>query len=116
MSANKKGHRQVRPATTPEGREQQLTAYAYNLAEKQLIEGTASSQTIQHFLKLGSTRERLEQERLRNENLYLSAKIEAAASSKRSEELYGKALRAMRQYTGQDVDDYDDEFYEGENL
>lgn len=110
MSASKKGHRSLRPATTPEGREQQLTALAYDLVERQLVDGTASSQSISHFLKAGSTRDRLEQERLQNENLYLSVKIKAVASGERMEELYSNAIDAMRQYSGQDVEEeyYDD--------
>lgn len=97
-----------RPATTPEGRENQLISLAADLAEKQLISGTASSQVITHFLKMASTREKLEQERLQRENLLLSAKVEQIASGKKIEELYEKALGAMRTYTGQDTDDYDD--------
>lgn len=99
-----------RPATTPEGRENQLVSIAVDLAEKQLREGTASAQVISHFLKLGSSREQLEQARLAQENKLLEAKIEAMASQARMEELYGKAIDAMRSYGGQEVDeepDYD---------
>lgn len=112
MSANSKGRKPLRRAGTPEGREQQLTALAYDLAERQLIDGTASSQTLSHFLKAGSTRERLEHERLLNENLYLSAKIEREASGRRSEEMYEEALRAMRTYqTGEEYDVDNGEYY-----
>lgn len=89
-------------ATTPEVREQQLVAAAYDLAEKQIHEGTASAQVITTFLKLGTTRERLEQERLAHENELLVAKKEAMAASARVEELYLGALNAMRSYQGQD--------------
>jgi hypothetical protein len=75
---------------------------AVELAEKQLREGTASAQVITHFLKLGSTREKLEQERLSGENKLLEAKIESMASQKRVEELYSAALNAMRTYAGQE--------------
>lgn len=105
MSEKKKRVR--RPATTPEGREQQLISLAADLAERQLEEGTASAQVITHFLKLGSTRERVEQERIMNDNLLLSAKIEAMASQQRIETLYAEALSAMRSYAGQEVDAYD---------
>lgn len=93
-----------RPATTLEGRENQLVSLAADLAEKQLSAGTASAQVITHFLKLGSTREKLEQERLQRENLLLSAKVDQLASSKRIEELYESALNAMKAYAGQDTD------------
>lgn len=99
--------RQHRPAFTSEGRELQLISLASDLAERQLLEGTASSQVITHFLKLGSTREKLEQARLENENLLLSAKVDSMASAKRTEELVADALKAMRTYTGQDMTDYE---------
>lgn len=99
MGARKPG-RKVRPATTPEGRENQLISLAADLAEKQLRDGSAASQVITHFLKLGSTREKVEQERLKRENLLLSAKIDQIASAKKIEQLYEAALNAMRQYTG----------------
>lgn len=102
--------RRHRPATTLEGRENQLISLASDLAERQLTDGTASSQIVTHFLKLGSTRERLEQAKIEQENLLLSAKIEALASSRRMEELYTDAIRAMRTYSGQETDDpYDDD-------
>lgn len=103
--------RKRRPATTLEAREAQVVSMAIDLAERQISEGTASSQVITHFLKLGSTRERLEQERLRSENLLQEAKIEQLRSAKRVEELYEDALNAMRTYAGQDVEtmDYVDE-------
>lgn len=98
-----------RPATTTEGRENQLVSLSIDLAEKQLADGSASAQVISHFLKLGSTRESLEQERLARENELLTAKVEQLASGKRIEELYTSALNAMRTYSGQDPIEYDDE-------
>lgn len=98
------------PATTPEGRENQMISYAVDLAEKQLREGTASAQVISHYIKLGSSRERLEQERLTRENELLQAKAEAMASAKRVEELYSQALDAMRSYAGQEPMSRDDPF------
>ena len=92
--------RKPRPATTPEDRENQMIAYAVDLAENQLRAGTASSQVITHFLKLGSTREQLEKTRIEQENLLIKAKIEALESSKNVAELYGEALKAMRTYSG----------------
>ena len=94
------GERRVRPALTPEARENQLIAAAVNLAEKQLMEGTASSQVITHYLKLGSSKERLEKEKLERENELLRARTEALQSSQRVEELYANALDAMRRYNG----------------
>jgi hypothetical protein len=106
-----KGRPRRKPATTDEGRESQLVSLAIDLAEKQLAEGTASAQVITHYLKVGSSREKLEQERLHRENLLLDSKVEMMASAKRVEELYESALRAMRDYAGQQIseeDGYDD--------
>lgn len=115
MAPRKKSGRSTgsrsRPATTPEGRENQLVSLAVDLAEKQLQEGTASAQVISHYLKLGTTREQLEQEKLARENKLLDAKVEQIASAKKVEELYTEALGAMRSYSGQPpVDDDEDEF------
>lgn len=90
------------PATTLEGRENQLVSLAVDLAERQLREGTASAQVISHYLKLGSTREQLEQDRLEQENKLLRARVDAMASAKKVEELYAQALDAMRSYAGLD--------------
>ena len=102
-----KSTKAIRPALTPEARENQMIALAVDLAEQQLREGTASSQVITHYLKLGSTKERLEKEKLEEENKLLRAKTENIKSMKRSEELMEEALRAFRQYNGQvDKDDH----------
>lgn len=89
-----------KPATTLEGREGQLVAKAVDLAEKQLEEGTASAQVISHFLKLGSTRELLEQQRLRHEVELLQAKTQMIESQQRMEEMYANAIRALGIYSG----------------
>lgn len=96
------------PATTPEARENQLISLAVDVAEKQMQEGTASAQVITHYLKLGSSREKLEQERLNNENSLLVKKAEAMASAARVEELYGAAIDAMRAYAGHATPELDD--------
>lgn len=100
------------PGTTPEARENQLISAAVDLAEKQIVAGTASSQVITHYLKLGSSREKLEQERLRHENELMEAKAEMLASQKRVEDLYAKALDAMRSYSGQEPVDEPREDYD----
>lgn len=107
--SRRRNKQRPRPATTAEGREQQLIAAAVDLAEQKILDGTAASQVIVHYLKLGSTRETLEQERLRRENELLRAKVESLASSARMEDLYDKAIIAMRVYQGrpheQDAED-----------
>ena len=99
-----------RPAFTPEGREGQMIALAVDLAEKQLMEGTASSQVITHYLKLGSTKANLEREKLASENELTKAKIEAIQSQKRIEELYADAIKAMKEYSGNGGSNEDEEY------
>ena len=101
-----------RPAMTEEGRENQLISAAIDLAERQLNDGTATSQVITHYLKLGSTREKLEQERLHRENQLLTARVETMASAKRIEELYEAALNAMRDYAGREIEPMEDAYYD----
>ena len=100
------------PATTPEARENQIISDALDLAEKQIQDGSASAQVITHFLKLGSSREKLEQERLRGEVGLMQAKQELMESAQRIENMYSEALDAMRSYQGresrQSDDDYED--------
>lgn len=99
--------RKRRPGLTPEARENQMISLAVDLAEKQLMEGTASSQVITHFLKLGSSKAELEREKLAMENELIKAKTEALQSQKRVEELYINALNAMKNYSGNgDPDEY----------
>lgn len=94
------------PARTPDDRENELIEAATDLAEKQLRDGTASAQVTTHFLKLGSSRERLEQQRLKNEVLLMDMKREQMASEMRTEELIQKAFAALRGYSG--IDDAED--------
>lgn len=96
------------PSPTPEGRENQLIALAYDLAEKQMREGTASSQVISHFLKLGSTKDRLEREILFEQKKLISAKTGAIESQANAEELYAEAIKAFGLYTGEDSDQDED--------
>lgn len=92
-----------RPAINPEARENQLIAMAVDLAEKQLAKGTASSQVITHFLKMGSTKEKIEKEILERQKELITAKTEALKSVKKNEELYSKALQAMRLYSSDTI-------------
>lgn len=101
--------RKIRPALSPEARENQLIDLAVNLAEQQLLDGTASSQVITHFLKLGTTREELEKEKLKKENAVLEAKAKAYQSSEEMKDLYENAIKAMRDYGGHgEAEDYEE--------
>ena len=92
--------RSRRPATNPEAREQQLISAAIDLAEQQILDGTASSQVITHFLKLGTMRHKEEMEKLRLDNELTRAKTDSLKRSEHIEELYTEALEAMKRYGG----------------
>ena len=94
--------RRRKPARTIEARENQMILLAMNLAEDRLRNGTATAQEVCHFLKLGSTKERLERENLMRQNQYLTAKIEAIQSVKASEELSSEAIEAFKTYRSND--------------
>ena len=88
------------PALTPEERENEIISRAMELAEERLRDGSASNQLLVAIIKNGFARERLEKEKLQKENELLVAKVEAIKSERRTEELYSKALDAMRRYSG----------------
>ena len=91
---------QFSPASNPEERENQMISLAVNLAEQQLREGTASSQVIVHYLKLASTRNKLEEEKIKYETAMLQAKKDALNKSGQLQELMANALEAFRSYSG----------------
>lgn len=105
VKAVKSSSKKIRPALTPEARENQLIALAVDLVEQRLLNGTATSQETTHFLKLGSSKALLEKEKLEEENKLLRAKTECLQSQKRVEELYSEALNAMRRYSGYGEED-----------
>lgn len=101
----------IRPALTPEGRERQLISLAMDRAEEQLRAGTASSQVITHFLKLGSAKEQIEREILEKQKDLIVAKTENLQTNKHLEELYNGAIEAMKTYSGnrnreEEIDEY----------
>lgn len=99
--------RKVRPALTPEARENQMIALAMDLVQQRLLDGTASSQETTHFLKLGSMKAKKEMEKLEEENRLLRAKTKAIDNAEEVKVLYENALKAMRNYGGQgDPDEY----------
>lgn len=92
--------KRLRPALTPEARENQLVNLAMDVAEEQLLNRTASSQVISHFLKLGTAKAELEREKVAYENNLLKAKTEQIKSQEKTEEFYAKVLTAMQRYSG----------------
>jgi cell division protein FtsB len=98
------------PATTLEGREDQLVAAAMDLVERRIHEGTASAQETVHFLRLGSVNNQLQNEKLRNENEVLKTRVKEMESRKTGEDMYAKALAAFRGYSGQEEIDPEADF------
>ena len=106
-SKSEPSRKSIRPALTPEARENQMISLAIDLVEKRLLDGSASSQETTHFLKLATTKAKLEKEILEKQKELLAAKTESLKSTKRVEELYSKALKAMQNYQGNgDPDEY----------
>lgn len=107
--SKKLSERRIRPALTPEAREQQLISLAMDLVEQRLLDGTATSQETTHFLKLGSSKYRRELEKLEEENELLRAKTETLQAHKTSEELYAQVIACMKDYAGYGEEEvYDD--------
>lgn len=103
--------RPTRKSLTPEGRENQLIALAIDRVEERMLKGEASSAEYVHFLKLASSKERLEKEKMELEKELLQAKTEALKSAKKTEELYREAIKAMNLYSGKGgyEEDYDED-------
>lgn len=108
VSSSSEPKKRMRPGLTPEARESQMISLAIDLAEQQLRDGTASSQVITHFLKLGSTKERIEKEILEKQKMLIEAKTQTLQSAQRMDELYQEAIKAMRDYSGNGGESEDD--------
>ena len=107
VTSSSDSQKKMRPALTPEARENQMISLAMDLVERRLLDGSASSQETTHFLKLATTKAQLEKEKLKKENKLLEAKTNAIESAEHVEELYNNAIKAMQTYSGRgDQDDY----------
>lgn len=98
-----------RKARTPDERERELVGLATDLAEKQLREGNASPSVLTHYLKLATEREKLERRKLEKEMELMTAKRDAIDSAQRIEELYDKAIAAMRSYSSPGIGTSDED-------
>lgn len=108
-----KKQQKLRPALSPEARMNQMIALATNLAEQQLMDGTASSQVITHFLKEGTARAELERKKIEAEIEEKKAKVKAIESAEEMKDLFEDAIRAFRGYSGQEnSEDYDGDYDE----
>lgn len=115
MSSREKGSAsdisRERPGVTPQAREDQLIARAMDLAEQKLMDGTASNQLICHFLKLGSTKEKLEKDILVEQKKLVEAKTGSIESARKVDEMYAEAINAMRLYSGHANDEEEEDEY-----
>ncbi|MBR2246709.1 MAG: hypothetical protein IJ880_06775 [Bacilli bacterium] len=107
--AERRTTRRRPPALTPEAAERRCIESAYNLAQRQLDEGSASPSVITHFLKMGTARAQLEQEKLRKETELLQTKKIAIEETKNMEQLFSEAISAMKRYQGYSEEEEDDE-------
>lgn len=94
--------RKIRPALTPEARDNQLIALSYDLVEERLRNGTATAAETTHFLRLGAMKEknRLELELMESERKLKEAKVDMIQQEKVRTELYKEAIAAMQEYRG----------------
>ena len=112
QSSSNLNHQPMRPALTPEARENQMISLAIDLVEQRLRDGTASSQETTHFLKLATNKAKLERERFELENELIRAKTQALKDQADMKVLYADAIAAMRRYSGHGSGDFDDEGYD----
>lgn len=104
--------KKIRPALTDEAREQRMINLAMQRAEEQLLNGTASSQVITHFLKLGSSKEKLEKQIREDERELIRTKVDGIKQEQTDREDYKKVIAAMQRYSGNEIDEDDwDETY-----
>lgn len=108
-SPNQTNKKTMRPALTPDARENQLISLAIDLVEQRLIDGTASAQETTHFLKLASRKAKLEAERAELENELIKAKTQSIKDQADMKTLYQDAIAAMRRYSGHGSDQDDEE-------
>ena len=108
--ADERPKRRRGPARSPEAAERRCILSAYELAQQQLDEGTASPSVITHFLKMGTERARLEREKLEKETELLQTKTIAIQESKNMERMFSEAISAMKRYQGASEDEEDDDW------
>lgn len=95
--AKKKGKA---PSLSPAGREQYMVSIAEKLAEEQILDGTASSQVLSHYLKLGTKREELERAHIEYKNELLKAKADVIQQNNETQSLYKEAMQMFKRYQG----------------
>lgn len=100
MGRPKKASLEPSKRLTDQGRESFLVNLALDIAEQQLLNGTASSQLISHFLKLGTQKYKLENERLRSDLKVAEAKIKDYENREDTKILLESALNAFKSYVG----------------
>ena len=114
-TSDKPKRRRLPPAKTPEARENQLINLAMQRAEEKLLDGTAPAQLIVHFLKLGTAKYKLENEKLQSDLEVAKAKIQQMESAETIKGLYEDVVNAMKLYSGISSEDYDDEYEEDDS-
>ena len=106
----KKTHQtKLPPDLTNESAERRCISSAYDLAQKQLAEGTASPSVIVHFLKMGTAQAELERAKLEKETELLGARKVAIEEGERTKDLIEEAMKAFKSYNGLSSDDEEDE-------
>lgn len=102
--------RRTRPPMDPDARENEMINLASNLAEQQLRDGTASSQVITHYLKLGTAKARLEKTLLQEQINLAKAKTKSYQTAEQTEATIREAVEAMKRYKGASEEEFDDSY------
>lgn len=100
-----KPKRRQAPGRTVEDRQNKIINLAYDLVEARIRRGTATSQEVTEFIRMGSNRTQLELKKLEKENELLIAKTKSLESQKTIEKLYSDAMKAFGRYRGNEVED-----------
>ena len=96
------------PALTEEALENKMIMKAYEVVYQRMCDGTVTAPELVHFLRLGSTKEREDRDFLNKRKELLEAKTKAINESKNIEELYSKAIEAMKSYSPTQSEDEED--------
>lgn len=100
------------PAKTLEGRNDQMVSAAYDLIERRIYDGTASAQETIHFAKQGSPAQRHLIEKLEAENGLLAARVAEMEARTNRDDIYDRALKAFRGYSGQEPVDPEADYFD----
>lgn len=105
--ATKKTKPPMAPSPSVEGRINQIVALAFDEAERRILDGTASSQLLTEFIKMGTPKAQIENANLAKQSTLLDAKTENIKQTSNQAQMYKEAMDAFKKYSGhkRDIED-----------